>query len=113
MICLDECELFSQRRAAIKLDANLATAYNDLGGAYLEEQRVRLLALFEDAGLFVFVDSGGGETAAIHGDVDAGRQSLHKGEGAAEVEEAVGTAELVRDHGAGEDDGFPVTRSAT
>src|SRR5262245_2878004 len=44
------------------------------------------------------------EPSSIHRDVDAGREHLHERQRAAEIEEAVGAAERVRNHRTGQDD---------
>src|SRR5207253_2151795 len=45
-----------------------------------------------------------GEAPSVHRDVDAGRQDLHEGERASQVEEPVRASERVRDHRPGQDD---------
>jgi len=61
---------------------------------------------FKDAEVAVLDNVIPREAAAVHGNVDALGQGLCRGEGAAEVEEAVGAAEPVRHHRTGEDDGL-------
>ena len=56
-----------------------------------------------------FCGRGPRKTLAVHGDVNTGRQHLHKRERAAEIEEAVGAAKRVWNHRAGQDDGFAET----
>jgi signal transduction histidine kinase/PAS domain-containing protein len=64
----------------------------------------------EDPRLPVLPDPVPGEDAAVHDHVDARREDLDGGEGAAQVEEPVGAAEGDGDHGAGEDDGLAGSR---
>src|SRR5690606_9676863 len=46
------------------------------------------------------------EITSVHGDVDAGWKTLHKGECAAEVEESVGATKFDGYHGAGQHNGL-------
>ena len=69
--------------------------------------RKLLLQFFELAGLFVFADVVPGEIASIHRDVDTGGKCLGESEGTAQIEETVGAAEFIGNHGAGQNDRFP------
>ena len=62
-------------------------------------------AALEDAVLPVLPDLVPGEVLAVHRDVDAGRQHLRERQRAPQVEQAVGAAERIGHHRAGQDDG--------
>ena len=73
----------------------------------MRSERAPLGNLLELAALAVFADPVPRKAFAVHGNVNAGRQHLHERERASEIEEAVGAAEGVGDHRAGEHDRFP------
>ena len=62
------------------------------------------LNFFENAPVAVLMDRIPQEVLPIHGDVDPWRQGLHERQCRPQVEDPIGTAKRVRDHGAGEDD---------
>ena len=62
------------------------------------------LSFFEDTPLAVLVHRIPLKILPIHGDIDPWRQGLHEGQRGSQVEDPIGTAKCVRDHGAGEDD---------
>lgn len=64
------------------------------------------MQFLELAGLLVLPDIVRMETTAVHGHIDAGAQGLDEGQGVPQVEESVGAAEFIGDHGAGQDDGL-------
>lgn len=65
-----------------------------------------VLEFLELSGLPVLSYVVPGEIAAVHRYIDPWWKHLGKGQGAAEVEESIGAAEFIRDHGAGEDNGL-------
>lgn len=67
-----------------------------------------LIALhgFEYTAFAVLADSVPGEPEAVHRDVDARGQCLREGQRAAQIEQPIRTAELVRNHGARQNDGL-------
>ena len=66
----------------------------------------RLRNLLELAAFAVFPDAVPRKAFAVHGNVNSGWQNLHKGESAAEIEEAVRAAKGIGDHRAKEHNGF-------
>src|SRR3954470_11762091 len=68
--------------------------------------RLGLRNFFELASLAVFSDAVPRKTLTVYGNVNSGWQHLHEGECAAKIEETVGAAKGVGDHGSGKHHGF-------
>lgn len=64
------------------------------------------IQFFKHAGFFVLPHVLRIKITTVHSHVHAGRQGLHKGHGAAQVKQSIRRTKLVRDHGAGNNNGF-------
>jgi hypothetical protein len=80
-------------------------ATDDHDVSWVETKHKVLLArrnFLELTALAILSDAIPGKAFAVHGNVNSGRERLHERERAPKVEKAVGTAECIRNHCAGE-----------